>query len=91
MSNDMYDGAVPTARGSCGERKQFLVTAGIHQALGLSPFLFTMVLDALTESSQRGVPWHLPFTDDVVLVGDRKEEVKEDAEKHAGAYWKETA
>lgn len=75
----------------CGEREQFLVTAGINQDLGLSPFLFTSVLDALTESSQRVVSWDVAFADDVVLVGERKEEVKDDAERHGDAYWKETA
>lgn len=53
--------------------------------------MFTSVLDALTESSQRVVSWDVAFAGDVVLVGERKEEVKDDAERHGGAYWKETA
>lgn len=53
--------------------------------------MFTSVLDALTESSQRVVSWDVAFADDVVLVGERKEEVKADAERHGDAYWKETA
>lgn len=46
---DMYKGVLTSVRTQGGEKDDFLITIGLHQCSTLSPYLFTLVLDVLTE------------------------------------------
>ncbi|VFQ84645.1 unnamed protein product [Cuscuta campestris] len=46
---------------------------GLHQGYALSPFLFALVMDVLTQGVQEGVPWCMLFADDIVLIDDTRE------------------
>ncbi|VFQ96540.1 unnamed protein product [Cuscuta campestris] len=39
----------------------------------LSPFLFALVMDVLTQGVQEGVPWCMLFAEDIVLIDDTRE------------------
>ncbi|GJT01754.1 retrovirus-related pol polyprotein LINE-1 [Tanacetum coccineum] len=41
---------------------------GLHQGLAISPYLFALILDELTNGIQESIPWCLIFADDIVLV-----------------------
>ena len=51
----------------------FEVKVGVHQGSVLSPLLFTIVLEALSNSVRCGLPWELLYADDLVLIAESKE------------------
>ena len=53
---DMYEGASTSVRMQDGTTEDFLITIGLHQGSTLSPYLFTLVLDVLTEHIQELAP-----------------------------------
>ncbi|XP_070008466.1 secreted RxLR effector protein 78-like [Nicotiana sylvestris] len=53
---DMYDGTKTRVRTVEGNSKHFPVVTGLHQGSLFSPFLFALVMDALTHHIQGDVP-----------------------------------
>ena len=53
----------------------FYVKVGVHQGSALSPLLFTMVLDVLTEDVTDGSVMELLYADDLVLCGESLNDV----------------
>ena len=64
-------------RTTFGDTKEFGIRVGLHQGSALSPFLFILILDTLTEGNRTSTPWTLIFSDDIVLIGKAEEELKE--------------
>ncbi|KAF3666428.1 putative transmembrane protein 56-B-like isoform X2 [Capsicum annuum] len=77
---DMYEGAKTRVRTVGGDSEHFSVLTGLHQGLTLSPFLFALVMDVLTRSIQREVPWCMLFVDDVVLIDEFRQGVTDKLE-----------
>jgi hypothetical protein len=72
---DMFEGASTSVRTQDGATEDFPITIGLHQGSTLSPYLFTLVLDVLTEHIQELAPRCMLFADDVVLLGELREEL----------------
>jgi hypothetical protein len=72
---DMYDGVTTCVRTYDGVTEDFPINIGLHQGSTLSPYLFTLVLDVLTKHIQEPVPQCMLFADDIVLVGESREEI----------------
>ncbi|VFQ64538.1 unnamed protein product [Cuscuta campestris] len=53
---DMYDGGRTRVRTTRGDSESFSVGMGLHQGSALSPFLFALVMDVLTQGVREGVP-----------------------------------
>ena len=51
------------------ESESFEVKVGLHQGSALSPFLFLIVMDVLTEQVRQEVSWSMVFADDIELCG----------------------
>ncbi|XP_070034306.1 secreted RxLR effector protein 78-like [Nicotiana tomentosiformis] len=67
---DMYEGAKTRVRTVGGDSEHFSVFMGLHQGSALSPFLFALVMDALTHHIQGEMPWCMLFADDIVLIDE---------------------
>jgi len=82
---DMYDGAKTRVRTVGGDSEYFPVITGLHQGSALSPFLFALVMDALTHHIQGEVPWCMLFADDIILIDETRGGVNERLEiwRHA--------
>ncbi|VFR02509.1 unnamed protein product [Cuscuta campestris] len=78
---NMYDGAMTRVRTFRGDSESFSVGMGLHQGSALSPFLFALVMDVLTQGVQEGVPWCMLFADDIVLIDDTREGLNEKLEQ----------
>ena len=64
---DMYNGATTTVRSAAGLTEKFKVGVGLHQDSALSPFLFTIIMEKLTEDIRKEAPWDMLFADDIKL------------------------
>ena len=53
---------------------------GLHQGSALSPLLFIIIMDVLTENIEKDPPWAMMSEDDLVLCAMTREEVEEDLE-----------
>ena len=69
----MYEGVVTNIRTCGGLMDEFPITIGVHQGSILDPFLFTIVMDEIIESIHEDIPWCMLFVDDIVLIGETKE------------------
>ena len=76
----MYDGATTTVRSAAGLTEEFKVGVGLHQGLALSPFLFAIIIDRLTEGIRKDAPWDMLFADNIVLCRQNHRELEEDLE-----------
>ena len=74
---DMYDGARTVVRSSAGLTEEFEVGVGLHQGSALSPFLFAIVMDKLTEEIRTESPWDMMFADDIVLYREDRRQLQE--------------
>ena len=64
---DMYDGATTTVRSAAGLTEEFKVGVGPHQGSALSPFLFAIIMDKLTEDIRKDAPWDMLFANDCAV------------------------
>ena len=53
---DMYDGVTTTVRSAAELAEEFKVGVGLHQGSALSPFLFAIIMDKLTEDIRKDAP-----------------------------------
>ncbi|XP_063615410.1 uncharacterized protein LOC134788449 [Penaeus indicus] len=85
LIQDMYEGCQTQVRCAAGETEVFEVAVGLHQGSALSPFLYAIIIDCLTQEVQREAPWDMLFADDVVVCGNRRDEIEERLELWRGA------
>ena len=78
---DMYKNSSTQVRTSAGVSESFEVTVGVHQGSGLSPFLFTVIMDCLTEDIRKEAPWNMMFAVDVVMCSNDQEAAEKKLEK----------
>ena len=77
---EMYEGSKTTVKSAAGVTEPFNVKVGLHQGSALSPLLFAIVMDVLTEHIRREAPWNMLYADDVVLLNESKEEAERELE-----------
>ncbi|XP_047502427.1 uncharacterized protein LOC125047925 [Penaeus chinensis] len=78
---DMYKESETKVRCIAGTTEPFKVEVGLHQGSALSPFLFAIIMDTLTESIRKEAPWNMMFADDVVLCCEEKIELEKNLER----------
>ncbi|KAK3517214.1 hypothetical protein QTP70_001135 [Hemibagrus guttatus] len=78
---DMYERSRTVVRCAVGQTEEFNVEVGLHQGLALSPFLFAIVMDQLSEEVRQESPWTMMFADDIVICSESREQVEENLER----------
>ena len=73
----MYQGCKTVVRSAAGESNSFGVEVGLHQGSALSPYLFLLLMDVLTQDVRKDVPGSMIFADDIVLCGDDETDMTE--------------
>ena len=69
----MYSLATSRVRIDNSYSDSFEVQVAVHQGSVLSPLLFIIVLEALSQEFRTGCPWELLYADDLVLAADSLE------------------
>ena len=82
---DMYEGVTTNVRTPGRVTKDFPIRIGLHQGSALSPYLFNLVVDVLTESIKEEIPKCMLFADDIVLLAESREEINSKLE-----IWRQT-
>ncbi|KAK3545339.1 hypothetical protein QTP70_004061 [Hemibagrus guttatus] len=78
---DMYERSRTVVRCAVGQTEEFNVEVGLHQGSALSPFLFAIVMDQLSEKVRQESPWTMMFADDIVICSESREQVEENLER----------
>ncbi|KAK3563571.1 hypothetical protein QTP86_030979 [Hemibagrus guttatus] len=78
---DMYERSRTVVRCAVGQTEEFNVEVGLHQGSALSPFLFAIVMDRLSEEVRQESPWTMMFADDIVICSESREQVEENLER----------
>ena len=76
LVQDMYEGRETVVRCGVGTTKNFKVKIGRHQGPALSPFLFAVIMDRLTNEVRREPPRTMLFADDILICAETREEVE---------------
>ena len=77
---DMYDGCLTAVKSAVGVTEYFKVEVGLHQGSALSPFLFAVLMDRLTDEVRLESPWNMLFADDIVICERSREQAEESGE-----------
>ena len=72
---DMYEGSETVVRCAVGTTESFKVKVGLHQGSALSPFLFAVIMDRITDEVRREPPCTMLFADDIVICKETREKV----------------
>ena len=71
------EGAETKVRVGSGLSEEFSVKVGVHQRSELSPLLFAMVIDEVTENARKDWMKQILYADDLVLKGETMVELRE--------------
>ena len=80
---DIYNGAITTVRSAAGLTEDFKVGVELLQGSALSPFLFAIIIDKLTEDIKKDTPWDMLFADDILLSRQNHRELEDDLREEA--------
>ncbi|KAK3533337.1 hypothetical protein QTP70_017178 [Hemibagrus guttatus] len=78
---DMYERSRTVVRCAVGQTEEIKVDVELHQGSALSPFLFAIVMDQLSEEVRQESPWTMMFADDIVICSESREQVEENLER----------
>ena len=76
LVQDMFEGSETVVRCAVGTTESFKVKVGLHQASALSPFLFAVIMDRLTDEIRREPPRTMLFADDIVICEETGKKVE---------------
>ena len=76
LVQDIYEGSETVVRCVAGTKESFNVKFGLHQESALSPFLFAVIMDRLTNKVNIEPPWAMLFANDIVIFEETWGEVE---------------
>ena len=81
LVRDMYENSMTLVWCTIGVMDGFQVEVGLHQASALSPFLFAMVMDRLTDEVRQASLWTIMFADDSVIYCESRQQMEQNLER----------
>lgn len=78
---ECYRNVTTRVRSTVGTTDSFQVKVGLHQGSALSPLLFNIVFDVITENVREEPPWCVLYADDIVLVTERRGQLERKLEE----------
>ena len=78
LIQDMYEGSKIVVWGAVGTTESLKVKVRLHQGSALSPFLFAVIMDRLTDEVTREPPWMMLFADDIVICEETRKKWSRD-------------
>jgi Reverse transcriptase (RNA-dependent DNA polymerase) len=72
LVKNMYTNIVTYVRACDGESDTFPIKIGLHQGSALSPYIFTLMMNEITNDIKGDILWCILFADDVVLIDESK-------------------
>ena len=81
----LYDGLRTKVRVGSGLSEEFGVRVGVHQGSVISPLIFAIVVDAVTEQARKGILNEILYADDLVLMSENLEDLRKRFQRWRGA------
>ena len=81
----LYKGSKTKVRVGSGLSEKFGLRVGVHQGSVISPLVFAIVVDAVTEQARKGLLNESLYADDLVLMSENLEDLRERFQKWRGA------
>ena len=76
MYRTCTENAGPRTVSSIGLTEWLQVGVGLHQGSALSPYLFDLVMDVISEEVREPSPWCMMFADDIVICSTNRNSVE---------------
>ena len=73
----MHGGSETVVRCAVGTTESFKVKVGLYQETALSPFLFAVIMDRITDEVWLEPRWTTLFVDDVVICEEARKKVEQ--------------
>ena len=83
----LYEGLRTKVRVASGLSDEFGVRVGVHQGSVISPLIFAIVVDAVTEQARKGLSNEILNADDLVLMSENLEDLGRGS-KGGEVHWK---
>ena len=74
LVQDMYEGGETVVKCAARTTENFKVKVGLHQGSALSPFLFAVIMNRLTDEVRREPLWTMLFADDILICKETRKE-----------------
>ena len=81
----LYEGSRTKVRVGSGLSEESGVRVGVHQGSVISPLIFAIVVDAVTEQVRKGLLNKMLYSDDPVLMSENLEDLRERFQRWRGA------
>ena len=81
----LYEGSRTKVRVGSGLSEEFGVRVGVHQVSVISPLIFAIVVDAVTQQTRKGLLHEILCADDLVLMSENSEDLWERFQRWRGA------
>ena len=81
----LYEGSRTKVRVGSGTSEEFGVRVGVHQGSVLSPLIFAIVVDVVTEHAREGLLNEILYADDLVLMSESMDDLRERFQKWRSA------
>ena len=73
----LHEGSRTKVRVGSGTSDEFGVTVGVHQESALSPLIFAIVVDVVTQHAREGLLNEILYANDLVLMSESLEDLRE--------------